>query len=104
MGNEILKTIKVLLTCESLLHDEDNAIEVKVRINKNYFKHFINARLTYLRKPQADLQQKLKINELTVQIVIHKYNKHPDVSITALLRIIMPRKESSIQNLPLSVI
>lgn len=64
-----------------VLHGEDNAIEGKVRISKNYFKIniLINGRLTYLRKPLAYFQQKLEINELTVQIVINEYNKHPNV-------------------------
>ena len=59
-----------------VLHGDDNAIEGKVRISKNYFKIniLINGRLTYLRKPLAYFQQKLEINELTVQIVINEYN------------------------------
>ena len=60
-----------------VLHGDDNAIEGKVRISKNYFKIniLINGRLTYLRKPLAYFQQKLEINEL----VINEYNKHPNV-------------------------
>ena len=59
MRNEILKTTKVILTCENLFYGDDIATEVNNKMNKNNFKNFINARLTYWRKPQAYLQEKL---------------------------------------------